>query len=157
ERWKATRSLMLFTSERGELAAMELTYTYEGLRSYDGRQQAVIGISGQAKGKVGQELRVSGSVNGSAHYDVAAGQVARAEVKGTVKRNAGEKGQMLGTLTTRLERTVGSEVLNVRGRLDPADRPDSGGRRAKAHTLQMVAGQKYTLSLESPRDALFDP
>lgn len=151
ERWKAVRPMMVFTGERGEPAAMELTYTYEGLRTRDNRKEAVIGINGQARGRLGDELRVQGSVTGMAYFDTAGGQVALAEVKALVEINLGGKNKASGTLSSKMERTVGTELLNQRGQLTVKEPRDSRNSHFKTHSLKMVAGKTYTISVESSR------
>jgi S1-C subfamily serine protease len=109
ESWTAVRPLVLFTEGKGELGAMVVTYTYLGSRTRNGREEALIRISGAVRGRKGRELTVGGKADGFALLDLASGQISLAKVVVNIdldlkfgKRSA----QANGTLQVVLHRGV---------------------------------------------------
>jgi hypothetical protein len=155
EQWKSTRGVTVLVDDLRELAEMDMIYTYEGWRKRNGRQEAVIAVSGLARGQAGDELKVSGKIAGTAYFDVESGQVALAEVAAKVEMALGETARGEVELESRLERFVGSEVLAQSGELARSDPLDARGCHFKVYNIKMAAGKKYTISLESPKGPQF--
>jgi len=110
ETWKDTRQLPIDTIGRVEVASMEVTYTYLGTRTRNGRQEAVIALSAPLVGRRGQEKNVGGRMDGTMIFDMTAGQVSQVDVKATIEVEAtlrsGRPAKLTGTLKAKLDRDV---------------------------------------------------
>jgi hypothetical protein len=106
ESWTEIRPLPLDIGDKADAAVLEMTYTYEGTRTRNGRQESAIKVAGKLKGAKGQELRFGGRAEGRAVYDVALGQVTISSLTVTFDMNAaGPRGlRAVGTLESRLDR-----------------------------------------------------
>jgi S1-C subfamily serine protease len=152
DQWKAARPVFVFTGERGDLAPMVVTYTYQGTEIRAERKEAVIGIEGVAAGNLGQSVHVRGRVSGKARFDVQTNQFAAAEVTAKIELEKEGKGKMVATLVSSLERTIGTEILNVKGQLTQQHKQDSSNHYYAPHAVQLEQGQKYIIGVESTRD-----
>jgi S1-C subfamily serine protease len=87
--WQGRRNLEIGTVSRFEQGAMDMTYTFQGVRRREGREEAVIALEGVLKGRPGIEEKMGGKAHGAAVFDLAAGQITSAEatisVDATVK------------------------------------------------------------------------
>ncbi len=119
------------------------------MRERDGRKEAILSIAGQARGPDGRELKLGGKVSGHARFDVSAGQFAEVVVKTVVDVDIGEGVRGVGTITSKLQRSLGKDVYSTRGQLTNRDPRDADGRFLKVHKLKLTAGRTYTISLES--------
>jgi S1-C subfamily serine protease len=146
--WKAKRPLMIFTGQRGNSAAMEVTYVFEGVRVQDGKSEGVITFSGLAKDRrVGDS--VSGRINGTAFLDLSLFQISSATVNAELNMDLKSR-LLVVALESKLERTLGKEVLHVRDRITDQDQLDANNRPFKVHTVHLEAGKPCVVSLESP-------
>jgi len=64
---------------------MEMTYTYQGVRRREGRDEAVIALEGTLRGGRGIEEKLGGKAHGSAVVDLATGQISSAEATVTIE------------------------------------------------------------------------
>jgi S1-C subfamily serine protease len=152
ETWKAKRPLTVFTGQPGDKSTMDVTYTFQGVRQQNGHSEGVITMVGQAKGRpAAVGFSVSGRVTGTAYLDLAAYQVSSAVVDAKV--NMGDsKGKMMEVeLESKVERTLGNEVLRLRDKLTDNEPLDANNRPFKVHTVQLEAGRPCVISLESPK------
>jgi hypothetical protein len=106
ESWTEIRPLPLEVGDKADAAVLEMTYTYEGTRTRNGRQESAIRVSGTLKGAKGQELRFGGRADGRAVYDVALGRVTISSLNVTFDMNStGPRGlRAVGTLEVRMDR-----------------------------------------------------
>ncbi len=74
--WQGQRQLPIAAGENNFLLAVDLTYTYKGIRMVNGREMAEISLAG----RVDNPGSVSGTAVGKVLVDVAAGRVAKAHV-----------------------------------------------------------------------------
>jgi hypothetical protein len=104
--WAAARPLPIVTGEKADVTVLEMTYTYQGIRVRDGKQEAVIDLIGKLKGGRGMEQRYGGTAEGRAVYDVESGQILQSQL--AVRFDADEGGsrpvRAVGDLDIRLER-----------------------------------------------------
>src|SRR5260370_8862299 len=59
---------------------MEITCSYVGVRTRDNRSEAIIRLSGEIRGRPGQEFTFGGKAQGQALFDLEAGQVTHISV-----------------------------------------------------------------------------
>jgi S1-C subfamily serine protease len=104
ESWTELRPLPLEVVDKADAAVLEMTYTYEGTRTRNGRQESAIRVSGTLKGVQGQELRFGGRADGRAVYDVALGRVTISSLTVTFDMNAARGIRAVGTLEVRMDR-----------------------------------------------------
>src|SRR5262249_41768426 len=75
EKGRAARNLPITTAGGAEFGGLEMEYTYAGRRSRHGRDEAVILLGGNVRGRQGQQRHVGGRARGTALVDLATGQV----------------------------------------------------------------------------------
>jgi S1-C subfamily serine protease len=80
EAWKAWRVLPIDTPGSFEKGGVLMTYTYLGSRMRDGRDEAVVQLTGAVRPREGQQVQVGGRARGAAVIDLAAGRVREASV-----------------------------------------------------------------------------
>lgn len=73
--WQAMRLVPIDTVRGTTRAQLDLTYTYRGIRVRNGRDEAVLGVSGALRGVQG----INAKVRGSAAFDPTFGQVTQAQ------------------------------------------------------------------------------
>src|SRR5262249_52955356 len=80
--WRATRNLPVDTPDELITGALDMTYTYRGVRAYKHGQAAVVGLNGTVRAIKGRGANLKGQAKGSALIDLKTGRVmdARAEV-----------------------------------------------------------------------------
>jgi S1-C subfamily serine protease len=104
--WTAVRALPIVTGEKADATVLEMNYTYLGMRIRDGKQEAVIDVTGKLKGGRGMEQRYGGNAEGRAVYDVDSGQIVQSQL--TVRFDMDEGGsrpvRAAGDVNVRLER-----------------------------------------------------
>jgi hypothetical protein len=149
EQWKAARELFVFSGDRGDLAPMVVTYTYQGVEIRNTRKEAVFSIAGVASGNLGQDLLATGRLTGKAAFDVQAGQLSLCDVTAHVQLEKQGKGKLSATLTSKLVREMGDEILNQTGQLTADNKKDPSGAHYNVHWLEAEAGKRYFISLES--------
>ena len=152
ETWTAKRPLMVFTGQRGDKTTMDVTYTFQGVRQQNGQSKGVVTMVGQAKGRpVAVGFSVTGRVTGTAYLDLTAFQVSSAVVH--TKVNMGDnKGKMMEVVEeSKVQRTLGKEVLRLRDKLTDKEPLDANNRPFKVHTVQLEGGRPCVISLESPK------
>ena len=109
--WKTTRTVpMRSLGGPGGAAQMETTYTFLGTRTNAGRQEAVIGIKGVLHGPANNgDFTLGGRSDGSAVFDVAAGQFSSANLTNVVDVNINiGRGsiKVSGTVESKMQRQV---------------------------------------------------
>ena len=144
---------MIFTGGRGKSAAMNVKYTFQGVREQSGHREGVINLVGVAKDRLPGGLNVTGQVVGTAYLDLAAFQISSAHVQAQVTASDGRGSDMKMVLESKMERTLGKDVLNLRGQLKKDDPLDDKQRPFKAYSAQLEAGKPCVVSLESPKGA----
>jgi hypothetical protein len=149
EQWKAVRPLYVFTGERGDLAPMIVTYTFQGTETRKGRKEAVIAIEAVATGNLGQLMQVTGRVTGGARFDVAVGQITLADVTAKVEMEKEGKGKTTASLVSKLERFLGEEVLNLRGQLGAGSSRNKDNQLFNLHDVELEQGKTYAVGVES--------
>src|SRR5262249_54111428 len=88
---------------------------------------------------------------GTAELDLAESQIATAQVKATLDMDDGSGKKLAVTLETKMSRTLGKELLNVRDKLTLQSPRDAKNRPFKVHTLKLEANRPCVVSLESPK------
>ncbi len=108
ETWKATRTLPIDTPGQPESGVMDMTYELRGTRMRNGREEAVIGLSGVLRGPAQQEERMGGNADGLALVDLATGQVSMAwtSVRIDMRSKRSAEVRLTGTLEVKLDRRV---------------------------------------------------
>src|SRR5262249_23579349 len=81
--WVEWRVLQLEIGRISESARVRMQYTYLGVCRRNGRDEAVVRLEGQVKGKEGQDDRSAGVWEGTANVDLATGTVVLAKAKVT--------------------------------------------------------------------------
>src|SRR5205823_906284 len=77
--WKAKRVLPIFAvGEDYQVGAVDMTYTYLGVRQLNGKDHAVIALKGAVRS--GGDKSLSGKASGTALVDVATGRVSQENV-----------------------------------------------------------------------------
>jgi S1-C subfamily serine protease len=108
--WRTTRTLPINVLGRTEPGTADMSYTYLGSRVRDGRQEALIGLTGQIRGnRPGRESAIAGRVEGTAVFDLAAGQVSLVDARISLDMTvdiARRPTKALGTLDVKLQRTL---------------------------------------------------
>jgi predicted Zn finger-like uncharacterized protein len=145
ESWKANRPLIVPII--GDMP-MDLTFTYQGVRPRDGRPEAVITLRGVAREKAGK-YQIKGDVNGFVFLELANSQISFANISGQLEISGGTAGKFTAKLDSRMERTLGKELLNVRDQLTKNDPVDSKMCPYKVHLVQLEAGKPAVISMES--------
>jgi hypothetical protein len=79
--WKEHSPLPIVVGQDAEDTSLDTTYTYLGVRTRNGRQEAVIGLSGVVKGPGGSDADLSGKVEGVAVFDLADGQISEVDAR----------------------------------------------------------------------------
>jgi predicted Zn finger-like uncharacterized protein len=110
ETWKATRHLPIDTPGRFETGKLDVTFTFLGVRTREGRDEALINMSGVVRGGAG----VNGKANGHLVLDLATGQtmLARSNVALQLEAVLSEPGEaprklrVLATMEVRLQRKL---------------------------------------------------
>jgi hypothetical protein len=107
--WRMMRPLPIDRPGRFDSGAMDMTYTYLGTRMRDGRQEALVGMSGQVKARAGLDTGVAGWAEGTAVLDLTAGTVSQVDAKvfldiNTVYRE--RPGRANGILEVKFQRDV---------------------------------------------------
>jgi S1-C subfamily serine protease len=149
--WKAARPLMVFTGEKGDLAPMMVTYTFQGTQNRFGRTEAVIAIDAVSSGFLGGTTTVNGRVTGKAFFDVEASQITLAEVTANVDMEKEGKGKYSTSLVSKLERHLGHEVLVKRGKLtDQSYKTKANNAYAEDYQVMLEEGKTYHVCLEGP-------
>jgi predicted Zn finger-like uncharacterized protein len=77
--WQARRTLIISNGSSHETGDLEMTYTYQGTRKREGRDEAVIGIEGTLQGVGTSKDKMGGRTTGTAVLDLATGQVIQAD------------------------------------------------------------------------------
>src|SRR5262249_44531454 len=76
ESWKSERRVAVDTPGPVETGRLDVTFTYQGVRSRNGREEAVITMNGMVKGK---EEGIRGTATGDIVVDVVTGQTTAAK------------------------------------------------------------------------------
>jgi S1-C subfamily serine protease len=148
--WKATRPLMVPGMGKKDLP-LEVTYTFLGVREQTGRKEGAIRLNGVNLQKKG-DIAVTAKITGMAYLDLASGQFSTAKVNGTVDLSIPKANQkLIVELESKMERTLGQEVLNVKESLSASDQKDPKGCAFKTHEVKLEEGKSTVVSLESPK------
>jgi hypothetical protein len=106
--WKARRLLPVVTGgDAYQLGSVDMTYTYLGVRTVNGKEHAVVSLKGIVR-NAGEKL-LSGQAKGTALVEVATGRVAQATVTVEVSLDLDFEGETVnakGTLEVRLARAA---------------------------------------------------
>jgi hypothetical protein len=104
--WTASRAQLVDTPGDDVPIELELTYTYLGQRTRNGRAEAVIAVDGVVRGKGGNES-VGGRSTGTAVVDLATGTVTHAELRSVLDMPVAVAGRVFryATLVNQLDRT----------------------------------------------------
>jgi predicted Zn finger-like uncharacterized protein len=113
ESWKAERPLPIATPSKTETGKLDVTFTYQGTRKRDGREEAVITLDGLMRGK---DNSVGGRASGQILVDVASGQtiLAEASVKFQLRamlNKPGEEPRELRVMATMVFRMVRKRMV----------------------------------------------
>jgi S1-C subfamily serine protease len=110
--WTAQRSLPIDTAGKYDTGIMDMKYTYLGVRSRNGRDEAVISLSGTVRARQGVTQYISGKTNGTAVVDVATGLVTLAIASVDVDLDMTVNNQPAkadGALEMKLQRNLGGK------------------------------------------------
>ena len=101
--WTSTRRFTVDTMLKPLPALIDMTYRYAGVRTQDGRQLAVIILSGRVRpARAVSFVKLAGSVRGSVNVDVATGKVVRGQAY----------------IDARIDIRLDRHVLNTSGTID---------------------------------------
>jgi S1-C subfamily serine protease len=143
ETWPAVRTLQIPYALPG---TVNVTYTYRGVRQRDGRPEAVVSVFGVCNDFGGRP--VNGKVKGIAILDLTCHQIAQSSMSAVMDMND-FRGHVTIKMDSKMERTLGKEILNVRDQLTATDPVDAKQCPYKVHTVQLEAGRPTVVSLES--------
>jgi S1-C subfamily serine protease len=101
--WTALRPVPVLIGEKAEVAALEMTFTYLGTRTRDGKSEAVLDIAGRLKGVGNQATRYGGKADGLAVYDMDSGQVVQSHLSIHFDMDDAQA-RAAGTIALKLER-----------------------------------------------------
>jgi S1-C subfamily serine protease len=73
--WTAKRDVMISVLGSPELATAELTYRYLGVRTINGRMEAIVKADGIVRGQKGEGLNIGGKMEVQSTIDIESGQV----------------------------------------------------------------------------------
>jgi len=107
--WTAARALPIDVAGRYDNGTMEVTYTYLGLRTRNGRAEAVLALSGAVRARPGVAQYINGRAAGTAVVDVATGIVTTALASVDVDLDLtvnGKPSRADGTLELKVQRAV---------------------------------------------------
>jgi S1-C subfamily serine protease len=149
EQWKAERPLYVFNGDRGDLAPMIVTYTFQGTELRKGRKEAVLAIEAVSTANLGRTTQITGRVTGQARFDVALGQIVLADVTARLDMDKEGKGKMSAGLISKLERFLGEEVLNVRGQLTAKSNRNKENQLFNLHDVEFEQGKTYAVGVEA--------
>src|SRR5262249_26617158 len=76
--WTAQRSLPIDTAGKYDSGIIDMKYTFLGVRARNGRDEAVISLSGVARPRQGVRQYINGKTTGTAIVDIATGLVTAA-------------------------------------------------------------------------------
>jgi predicted Zn finger-like uncharacterized protein len=144
ETWNADRLLYLpYVQQAGQVAPVNIIYTYRGVRQRDGRPEAVISIYGQFSNFAGKTA--TGKVKGMGYLDLTSQQISQANVSAVFELN--EMGSKVTfKVSSKMDRMLGKELLNIRDQLTATE-------SLKKHTVTLEAGKPCVISLESFKGA----
>ena len=171
ETWKTDRPLALFTSTKSDKGIMEITCTYQGVRTRNNRSEAIINLKGEVRGRPGQEFTFGGKAQGQAWFDLEAGQVTQIAVAVMVDINkklpGGKSFIAYGSFDASLVRqsvvntqkvATSKDILRHNGNLlatDPFDRVRNQSYH-QVHKVKLTAGVTYVIDMSAPPKGL-DP
>jgi serine/threonine protein kinase len=110
--WQAHRPLVISNGSSHETGDLEMTYTYQGTRKREGRDEAVITIEGGLRGVGALKDKMGGHLIGSAVLDLASGQAIQVDVvvhmDMTARSPLNTKAEVrsTGSLTLKLQREL---------------------------------------------------
>jgi hypothetical protein len=107
--WAAQRSLPVDAGGKYDVGIMDMTYTYLGVRSRSGRDEAVISLGGTVRARQGVKQYIKGRTSGTAVVDVASGLVTAAMASIEVDLDMivdGTPARADGVLELKLQRAV---------------------------------------------------
>jgi S1-C subfamily serine protease len=159
--WPATIPMLHLDEDTGRKSqvVLQVSCTYEGLRTVGGRKEAYIRLAGVAKGTGPRREMVLGKVSGHALFDVDRGFHRETKVTISTEIDTGRVGVRI--LVTD-ERTVTREEGNTQGikpatppagtKPPPSKGPKIKGPLALVHSKGPVAGKEFTLTayVENP-------
>jgi hypothetical protein len=90
--WTVKREVMVSVAGATELAAVEMTYRYLGVRTVGGRVEAVVKADGTLRGRKGEGSNLAGKMEVQASIDVESGQVVTATARIDVDLDLSEDG-----------------------------------------------------------------
>ncbi|MCE9562344.1 MAG: serine protease [Planctomycetes bacterium] len=90
--WTAKRDVLLSVAGAPELAVAELTFRYLGVRTVNGRVEAVIKAEGLVRGRKGEGSNIGGKMEVTSSVDVESGQVVSATARIDVDLDLTEDG-----------------------------------------------------------------
>ncbi len=85
--WKATRQFPIETPDDFQRAALDMTYTYKGIQTRNGKNEAVIGFTGTLRGARREDVNVSGRARGNAFIDLTTGLVVQSRAHVDLEMN----------------------------------------------------------------------
>jgi hypothetical protein len=152
ETWTGSRLLQIPHADQpgGRVETVDITYTFRGVRQRDGRPEAVISIFGHCHELAGRAA--TGKIKGTGFLDLTYFQISQANV-GAVVELQSPQGKVTIKIDSKMERTLGKELLNVRDQLTANDPLDAKRCHFKKHTVEMEAGKPCVISLESLKGA----
>jgi S1-C subfamily serine protease len=122
ETWPTKMPFAVIRNGKSTKMDIELTCTFEGVLTVNGRSQACVSLKGRVKGRGALAKVELGKVTGSAHVDIDGGFVSRVKLTTLTELENEDKGaRMLVQDTCNLERTEGNSLG-----LTPPPPPPSG-------------------------------
>jgi uncharacterized protein (TIGR03067 family) len=159
KRWQATRTLMLSLAPLLEdRATLDMTYTYRGLRTRGGQEEAVVSLSGFLREVNGRGFKITGDATGTVVLDRETGQTLSAyvvvETEMQLKLRTGTvRGH--GTHEVRTKRTVAGAGSALRGGWEVVRKEvESKGFPAEAASATRWEFGPETVSLQGGRRAV---
>ncbi len=107
--WSARRNVMLTVAFSPELALVDMNYRYLGVRTINGRAEAVVKADATLRGRKGEGLNIGGKTELQASVDVESGQVVSASARIDVDLDLtedGSTGMASGVYSVSLRRAV---------------------------------------------------
>jgi hypothetical protein len=111
ETWPAKMPLAIVRNGKRTIQDIEVTCTFEGISTVNGRSQACISLKGRVKGRKELANAELGKVSGSAHVDIDGGFLSRVKLTTfTEIENEGSGSRVLVEDTSSVERSEGNSL-----------------------------------------------
>jgi hypothetical protein len=143
------------TGKKTKEADLELTCTYQGTRMRNQREEAIIKVVGQLKGRGTDAKKTTGAVSGKLGFDLTGGFISLAQLKIDSKLDLGGEVRRSIVFDIDLDRKAGNPLniqLPMEKKADPVPVPPAPPPVAAVKTKTPLMNQAGMLALTDPPD-----